>query len=333
MERITIVGTGPISASIGLRLVKADSKNTEVVATSGDRVALTRFSKIGAAHKTVGNLGSAIKGATIVLLDTQITETRELLETIGPILDDGCVVTDIGISKTRMMEWAEEYLPRGVSYVGGHPLIKKQPTTLDDADPSLFDDIRYCIIPSRSADQQSVRVVVGLVEKLGAKPLFLDPQEHDSYAAAMSYLPIVLSAAYVNATTGSSGWREMHRLAASEFGELSRLVSEDPLNNEAACLANPDELVYWLDQLIAELYSYRNQIKERSDDLVDSLIKAWEAQARWEADAIEEPQRPELPSASQSMAAALLGERLARRYQQMQDRQPKKTGWKYFRKS
>ena len=333
MQRITIIGIGPIGASIGLALKRAGLSDTEIVGTSGDRDLLSAVSKLGAVDKTISNLRSAVDDAQIVILDTPLGETRELLEAIGPMLGHGSVITDTGIAKERVIEWAEESLPRGVSFVGGHPLPKKQPRSLEEADASLFEDITYCIIPAKSADQEAVKAVVGMVETLGAKPLFLDISEHDSYAAAMSYLPIVLSAAYVTTTSNSESWREMHRLAGPEFGDLSRLVANDPQDNETACLSNPDALVHWLDQMITELYSYRNQIKERSDDLLDNLIRGWEAQARWEVGTVVEEEGQRLPSAGEMMATSAMGGRLFDRYKQTMGRDKKKESWKYERKS
>ena len=332
MERLTIVGMSPIGASIGLRLKQGNLRDTEIVGTSGDRGALSAATQMGALDKSVGNLRTAIEGARMVILDMPTTETRELLEAIGPILDDGCVVTDTGTTKVPLMEWADQYLPRGVSFVGGHPLVKRQLTKLEDAAPSLFDGIDYCVLPAKSAGQSSVASIVGLVETLGAKPLFIDAHEHDSFAAAMIYLPAVLSAAFVTATTGGDSWRDMQRLAASDFAEFSRAASQNPEENEAASLASPDALVHWLDQMILELYSYRNRIKDRSDALLDVFVNAWEARAKWEAGVVEYDDRAPLPSAGDSMTASVLGGRLAEHLRNKRQKE-KKASWRYIKKN
>ena len=329
MDRITIVGIGPIGASMGLGLKRSDLRNTEIVGTSGDRNALSEAAKMGAVDSTTRNLRSAVRGAELVILDAPLSETRELLEALGPILDDGCVVTDTGTTKIRVMDWADEYLPKGISFVGGHPLPKKPLNSMSEADPSVFDGIEYCVIPAVSASRGSVRTVVALVEKLGARTVFLDPHEHDSYAAAMMYLPVVLSSAFVTATAGSNAWREMHRLAAFDFADFSRLASNDPEDNEVASLANPDALVHWLDEIIAELYSYRNLIKDRSPELLDTFIKAWEARARWEANVVLEDDETKIQR--RSMASFVVGERIAERFDRVSS-DDKKNSWKYSKK-
>jgi prephenate dehydrogenase len=326
---------GPIGASIGLALKRAHLPDLEVVGTSGNGRALSAASKIGAVDSTTGNLRSAITDAGLVILDTHVGETLEILEAIGPVLDDGCIVTDTCPTKVPLVSWAEKNLPRGISFVGGRPMPKSTPDSVEQADPSIFRDTEYCIIPSKSADQASVRTVVGMVERLEAKPLFLDPHEHDSYAAAMTYLPVVVSSAFMTATAGSESWREMHRLATSEFRHLSELASRDPQDSRDAAAANPDTLVHWLDQLITVLYDYRNRVKDGSDALLDSFINAWEAHARWEAGAVgEDEDRVRIPTAGDTMATFLVGGRLAERYREYTQRdKKKKASWKYLRKT
>ena len=313
MERITIVGVGPVGVSIGQSLMRRKLSNTEVVITSGDRAVISTVSKMNAAHKTVGGLRSAIEGAQLVILDAPLGELRELMEAMGPSIESGAVVTDTMSVKGPVIKWADEYLPSDASFVGGHPLLKEAPISLADADPAIFNGAKYSVTPAASANEQSIRTVIGLVEALGAKPIFLDPVEHDSYAAAMHHLPVVLSSAFVNATAGSEGWREMHQLAEAQFDTFGRHAGNDPLDNEAMCLADPQALVHWIDQLILQLYEYRNEIKDGSDELIERFVKAWELRAKWEADAVVPSEGVRIPSAGESIASAMLGEKLAER--------------------
>ncbi len=48
MERIAVIGTGPIGTSIGLALKKVGLKNTEVIGQCSDRDVLSIIKKINA---------------------------------------------------------------------------------------------------------------------------------------------------------------------------------------------------------------------------------------------------------------------------------------------
>lgn len=335
MDRISLVGMGPIAVATGMALKQANLPGVEIVGTSGDRDALSAALAKGAIDRAQNSLRSAVSDAQIVIIDAPLHETHDLLETIGPILADGCVVTDTGTSKKLVIGWADRYLPKSVSFVAGRPLLKNPPQTIEEADPSVFDGVNYCIISGDSTPREAVRTVVALVEKIGAKPLFLDADEHDSYAAAMAHLPMILSAAYVTATAGDDSWRDIHRLAAAEFADFSRFVSNDPQDNESTCLANPEVLVHWIDQIIAELYVFRNHIRDSDqigDDLLEKFIKAWEARARWEAGAVVSEQSTDLPSASENMAAFFMGRRLTDRMRQFTGSSDEKKGLSYRRR-
>ena len=311
MERITIIGTSPVGVSIGLALKSARLKNTEIVGTSGDKRTLSAAAKMGAYDKTETLLRPAVEGAQLVVLDLPFVEMREMLQAIGPIVDDGCVITDTCSTKVRIIDWAEAALPRGVSFVGGHPLIKLEHEMLEDAKATLFQGTEYCVMPGASADQQSVKTVIGFIELLKARPLFLDSHEHDSYTTAMDLLPVVMSSAFTRTVASSESWREMHKLARDNFAKYSSLCATDPIDNEAACFANADSLVHWIDKYITELYEFRNLIKDNSDDLAHAFIKAWEDHGKWQADAVVANEGNPLPTSRESMASAFFGERLA----------------------
>lgn len=317
MEKIAIVGVSPVGASIGLALMDRRLNNTEIVITSGDRNIISDVSKLAAANKTTTSMRDAVEDAHLVILDAPVGELREVMDTIGPYVESGAVVTDTSNVKGPVMKWSEELLPQDASFIGGYPLIKSPPESIEAANAGIFSGARYTITPKDDSDQQSIRTVVGLVEAIGATPVFLDPAEHDSYAAAMHHLPMIMSSAFVTATAGSEGWREMHMMAEAQFNTFGKHASNDPLDNEAVCLANPDSIVHWVDQLILELYNYRNEIKSVDNDggdaLLDRFVKAWELRAKWEADAVVPREGAHLPSAGESMMSAMLGEKLAQR--------------------
>ena len=317
MEKIAIVGVGPVGVSMGLALMDRRLSNTEIVITSGDRNTVSAVSKLGAANRTITSMRNAVEDAHLVVLDAPISEQRDIMDTIAPYVASGAVVTDTSSIKAPVMKWAEEFLPRDANFISGYPLLKSPPESIEESDANIFAGAKYTVTPMKATDQQAIRTVVGLVEAIRAHPVFLDPVEHDSYAAAMQHLPVIMSSAFVTTTAGSDGWREMHMLAESQFNTFGKHASNDPLDNEAVCLANPDSIVHWVDQLILELYNFRNDIKEVDSDggdaLLDRFVKAWEFRAKWEADAVVPREGAELPTAGESMMSAMLGDKLARR--------------------
>ena len=313
---MAIIGLGPVGASLALAVKGAGLYDT-IVGTDGNRDRMTAASKAEVVDDTARNVRSAVEGAQLVVVTEPATELRDILKAIGPNLDSDTVVTETGNTKLQALRWGEELLPKGVGFVVGRPLLKQLPDADAVPDATIFEGIEYCIIPAPSAPSSSVSTVTSMVEAIGATPLYLDPHEHDSYSTAVAALPIILSSAFVTTLAGSDGWREMHRVASSEFAALSRLASDDPVDAELALRSNPGGLVHWIDRLIAELQTYRDGISSDGTELLDLLIEAWEVRARWEAGTLTPQEGPELPSSSATLASTLLGERLASRYRDM----------------
>ena len=331
MERIAVIGTGPIGTSIGLALKKVGLKNTEVIGQCSDRDVLSIIKKINAFDETVSGVDEALEEAQLIIVDSPVSETRDILQMMSPHLSDGAVVTDTGNSKVRCAVWAEEFLPSSIAYIGGRPIVKDYDFKLESSSGELFKDNLYCVMPSDRADEQAIKTVVSMIEAMGAVPYFLAPVEHDSYSAAVDILPMVISAAYVNTTAGSDSWKEMHKTASGAFDQQSSASSDDPIDIETQCLTVSQPLIHWIDQMILSMHKIRSQLNEDSDDLIESFITAWEQRARWETGAIGlDDNRPALPTAGESMASVLLGDKLAKMLTKLGDAD-KRSSWKYPR--
>ena len=316
MERITIIGTGLIGTSIGLALKKNGVKNLEIMGHDREPINTSAASKRGAVDKTSFNLPASVEGAKLVIIATPVLAIRDVLEIIGSELEPGTLVTDTGSTKMQVLEWAKELLPPEVHFVGGHPMAGKEQPGPEAADANLFEGAVYAICPDPRAPKEATESIVGLAETIGAKPYFVDPGEHDSYVAAVSHLPFLLSISLVAATSKSTGWREISRMAASGYRDISRLASSDPIMHRDICVTNRDQILYWADECIKQLYHMRNMIQNGDEELLQLFISAWEARAKWMAGLVgKDLSAEELPSASMSLSSMLLGDQLAKRIQ------------------
>ncbi|MSQ22275.1 MAG: prephenate dehydrogenase/arogenate dehydrogenase family protein [Dehalococcoidia bacterium] len=332
MDKIAIIGLGLIGGSIGMALKQANPQGLQVIGYDSEPDAGRKAVKRGAVDKAPWRLIEVIEGAGMVIIATPVLSIRESMENIAEMLSPGCVVTDTGSTKEAILGWAEEFFPKEVSFVGGHPMAGKEASGIDNADPKLFQGARYVIIPGKGADENAVKAVLDVVALLGARPYFMHAQEHDSYVAAVSHLPILLSAALVSATTKSPAWRDMSRLAATGFRDVSRLAGGDPVMSLDICLTNREGILYWLGEAIKELAAYREMVEasvqqEGAERLGESLSKAWEARETWltryesKLDDDDRQSATAIPSASSTMSDLFFGTQLKERYQKILARQ------------
>jgi len=328
LSKIAIIGLGLIGGSIGMAIKQAKIPGMQVVGHDVEMEAGRKAVKRGAVDKAPWRLYEAVEGANVVIIATPILAIRETLETIADMVSPDCVVTDTGSTKDAVMKWAEEYLPEGVSFVGGHPMAGKELSGVDNADPKLFQGARYVVIPGKGAKEEAVKAVLQIVEMVGAKPFFIGAFEHDSYVAAVSHLPILLSAALVSATSKSPSWNDISKLAATGYRDVSRLAGGDPVMSLDICVTNREVLSHWLGEAIKELSTYREMVnaageEEGAERLGQAFAKAWEARETWLTkyesgqDMDDGQKRPELPSAGSTLSDMIFGSRLRERYKQI----------------
>jgi prephenate dehydrogenase len=319
-RHVAIIGLGLIGGSLGLALKRADLKGLRVVGYDREWGVGGRAARAGAIDRSVRDVASAVRDASLVVIATPIVGTRGVIEEMAAEVGEGCVVTDTGSTKTDVMAWADELLPEHVHFVGGHPMAGKERSGLDAAEATLFEGAAYCIVPSVRADERAVKSVMAMAEVVGARPLFMDPQEHDSYVAAVSHLPLLLSTALFTLASESQAWPDMAGLAGGGFRDLTRLASGDPEMSHDICLTNRENLLHWLDRFRDELAQYRELVKHDEE----GLFKAF-ARAQMNRDTfLQRPQdlRPAAPeaetmSAGERMLSFLVGEHWIRRAKEM----------------
>jgi len=196
------------------------------------------------------------------------------MQEIAPHLPQRCVVTDTASVKGVVMEWAERALPQGAHFVGGHPMAGKERWGIDAAQGDLFQGRPYAIVAPPEAPDAAVEAVVALALQVGAHPLFLDAQDHDRLAAAVSHLPLVLSTALFSLAHTSPSWEDLARLAGPAFRDMTRLASGNPEMSRDICRFNAEAILHWLDRMAAELARYRHLIEGEGDGLLAAFQEA-----------------------------------------------------------
>ena len=326
MAKITIVGTGLIGTSLALALRQSDLRNLELVGTDYDSAARGGAQKRDAFHKIEGRLYPAVEGADVVVLATPVMAMKDLMESIGPYLSEGAVITDVGSSKRAVIQWASETLPDHTQFVGGHPMAGRETPGAAYASADLFAGKTYCIIPDARAREQAVSTVTTMAEAVGAKPFFIGADEHDSFVAAASHLPFMMSVALMQTVSKSANWDDIAQLASSGFRDLSRLASGDPVMHRDISITNHEPIVNWIDSFIRELYEIRKVLNDESSPdpaVVEEIFEhAHEERARWLSGAIKPGNRarrdaPEIPTFGESMSQMIMGSKLVEAQRRM----------------
>lgn len=291
MQRVAIIGLGLIGGSIGLGLrawssqqSKDGASGLEIIGFDTDLEQQHYAKKINAVDRAEWELAKAVRDADIVVVCTPVRAMKETFTDIAPMLKSGAVITDVGSTKADVINWANELLPRTVSFVGGHPMAGKS-LSIEGAEAELFKGATWCVTPSVNATDEAVRNVLGMITALGAESYFVDPQEHDAYVAGISHLPFVVSATLMNSLSADSSWRDMKTLTAGGFRDMTRLSAGSPAMHRDILLTNREAVVRWIDAFQQELSTLRDAVQSATEEeakpLTEFFERARDARAEW----------------------------------------------------
>jgi prephenate dehydrogenase len=279
--QVAIVGLGLIGTSAGLALHRYQEKVTVIGHDPSPDLA-SKAKKAGAVDKTEWNLINAVASADRVILALPVSEIRATLDAIKEDLRPGCIVVDTADVKAPVMQWAAELLPPEVHFVGGHPIVLSDTLEPDGARADLFEGKLFCLTPGSSTDARAVQLAADIAEALGAKPYFLNAEEHDGLAGGVEHLPTLLAAALMSVTSSSAGWKDMRKLAANQYFASTLLTSRTGKEAVAGPLANRDSAIFWVDAMIAELTAYRDQLdRGEADELAGRIDRGLAASHSW----------------------------------------------------
>jgi prephenate dehydrogenase len=226
--KITIIGCGLIGGSLALALKRRRPEHYVVCLDLPERVLAIQYAGVADAVGSLDDFAAYIPESDFVVVATPVQFVSDILAAIKPFLKPETIVTDVGSTKSKIMESARERMPVGVHFIGGHPMAGGERSGVEAADPLLFRDRVYMLCPYQDTSPNALLALIELVESLGAVPITIDPVEHDRILAMTSHLPHFIAVALMRAAmTNDAEHGMLEKLAGRGFLDMTRLASAD----------------------------------------------------------------------------------------------------------
>ena len=312
LERLAIVGTGLIGASVGLAARAAgipDVRGWDVdpaaLGVAEERGALAAAASL---EEAVAGVELALVAAPVAALPAQIAA---VLESSG----DATTVSDVGSTKGLISASVGD-----ARFIGGHPVCGSEAHGPAHASGELFRGATWFLTPVAATDPDRYRLLHNFVSSLGAVPVAVDPEAHDRLVALTSHLPHAL--ANVLLTPAGASRIDGHEPLAAAGGSLrdmTRVAGANPRIWVDIFLDNAGAV----GDVLAEHRRRVEQVERALRDRDAGFLARWIAEAsgnrrRLLAEAYEEPgglQRlrvhvPDRPGVLAGITQALGAERI-----------------------
>jgi prephenate dehydrogenase len=268
VQRLAIVGTGLIGASLGLA---AQASGARVTGWDPDPDALETAVGLGACE-AAPSLAAALEDAELAVLAAPTAQLPGQVAAVLAQTGEEVTVTDVGSTKSSVVA-AAGGSPR---FVGGHPLAGKEVHGAEHAAGGLFEGATWFLTPTSSTDLERYALVHGFVADLGAFPHAIEPSAHDELVALTSHLPHVLANVVVNqaGATRVEGHEPLAN-AAGSLRDMTRIAGANPRLWREIFLDNADAVR-------SSLAEHRRRIEEVEAALArrdDEFLGRWIAEA------------------------------------------------------
>jgi prephenate dehydrogenase len=215
--RVTVVGLGAMGGSLARALA---GEGRSVTGWSPDAAERRRALEAGVVRRAPDTLAEAVRESDLVVLAAPLGATCDLVADRA-LRSPGCVLTDVASLKVPVRD-AVRRAGLSARWAGSHPMAGTEASGFEASRTDLYRDARVWLVAEPEAGDLGDRLH-SFWSGLGARPAFIDAEEHDRLMARVSHLPQlasnalarVLADAGVSPSSLGPGGREVTRLAGS----------------------------------------------------------------------------------------------------------------------
>jgi len=261
MENVVIIGTGLIGSSFGLALRKAGYGGA-ITGVSSARA--TADAIAAGAIDGAATLEEAVPRADLVFLSQTIGRILDTVRHLDRLLKPGALVTDAGSTKCSIVDLAREHITRG-QFLGGHPMAGKETRGASSSDAELFRGRTWILTPDEDAELHTTPAVEfrGWLDKIGARVLVLDADEHDRVVSLTSHLAQLASTALASTVSEKLGAAPRLQAAGPGLEDMTRLAMGSYEIWRDILATNSEHIEKALSFYIQELEHMRENLRTR----------------------------------------------------------------------
>ena len=268
--KIGIVGLGLIGGSLGLDL---RSLGHSVLGIARQAATRERAIARGLCDRAGSDL-ALLTEAEVIFLCTPLAQISPTLQALVPHLTSEAIVTDVGSVKAPIVESCQ---PLWHHFIGGHPMAGTEAQGVEAGQRDLFKNCPYVLTPTAQTPAPALDRLSDLARSLGARVHLCDAAVHDRAVAAISHLPVMVSASLIQTCGQESDPDVRHlarQLASSGFRDTSRVGGGNPELGAMMARYNRSALLRSLSAYRSQLDAIARQIETEDWDGLAQTLQA-----------------------------------------------------------
>lgn len=272
-RKMALIGIGLIGSSIALAARRQGLVDVISIATRRQET-LDEARELGLGDIYTLDSAEAVRGADLVILCAPVGAYETLAKAIGPALEPGVILSDVGSVKEHVVKVVGPHVPEGVSFIPGHPIAGTEHSGPAAGFAELFAG-RWCVLtPVAGVPEADTAKLMAFWQAMGSMVECMDAAHHDMVLAITSHIPhlvaynIVGTVADLEAVTKS----EVIKFSASGFRDFTRIAASDPVMWRDVFLTNRDAVLEMLGRFLEDLSVLQRAVRTGDGPALEDMF-------------------------------------------------------------
>jgi prephenate dehydrogenase len=274
MKKLYIFGVGLIGGSIAL---KARDLNIFDEIIGIGRVggnSLEGLVKAGVLDCSPTEIDNNIKEASLIIISAPVGQTKLILEKIEPFLDSNTIITDVGSTKSNIMNEARLVLKDKFSqFIGSHPIAGSEKHGASAATKDLFHKKNIILTSHEENPLGQITKLTKFWESLGGIVTNMGSDVHDQIFSTVSHLPHLLAFGLVNLINNKKNKDTLLNFAASGFRDFSRIAASSPEVWRDISIQNRSSIIEDLKLFQKEITKLTNLLEKKDQEQLEDYLR------------------------------------------------------------
>lgn len=281
-SHLLIIGIGLIGGSLSRSLRRAGYQG-KITGIDRSEAVLSRAKELKLIDEASFSIDQVAPSADMIVVAVPVAQTKAILSAIKPHIRPSTIITDVGSTKSDVVQSAYEALGDKIAhFIPAHPIAGRETNGPDAAIDDLFEGKKLVITALPENKQEFIDRVVKMWKHCHAVIQFLTPEDHDNVFALVSHLPHLLSYALVDQVARHEKADLMFQYAASGFRDFTRIAGSSPEMWRDISIANQKQLLMELDCYIETVQHLRKMLEQKEAKAIEAVYKnAQRARFNW----------------------------------------------------
>jgi cyclohexadieny/prephenate dehydrogenase len=261
-EKLALIGIGLIGSSIA-RATRLNGLAKTIAISTRRQETLDEARALGLGDTYALDPVEAVKHADLVILCIPVQSYGPVMQQIGPYLEPGAILSDVGSVKEYVFRQMEPHTPKGVYLIPGHPIAGTEHSGPSAGFPELFIN-RWCVLtPGKSVPPEAIARLTAFWSALGSNVELMEAGHHDMVLAITSHIPHLVAYNIVGTVSDleQATQSEVIKFSASGFRDFTRIAASDPVMWRDVFLTNRDAVLEMLGRFLEDLSKLQRMVR------------------------------------------------------------------------